>query len=161
MADGFLQVFPDSTGKRMDSEIVSRGGVDYYRERDVLYFAAYPVRDCLSSANLAAGSSVNLDGTTIAATKTGKLLGVQMASSAACKWIVKTRDGAIELTMGTVFTSGIAGQKPSDSFRPPDKQFCTLLGNGVDENFRVTATNLDQENAADVYVTIWWDEIPG
>ena len=161
MADAFIGLpSPEGAGKKIDAETVIRGGTTYYRERDAIFAAAYPVRDVLSSANLAAGSSVDLDGTGIAAGSTGKLIAVELASSAACKWAVKTRDGAIELTMGVKFTSGLAGGKPSDVFTPPDKGFCILVGAGVDENFRVTVTNLDQQNAADVYATIWWDEIP-
>ena len=115
-----------------------------------------PVRDALSTASLAAGSSANLDGTTIASGKTGKLMAVTVASSAACKWVIKSRDGAIELTFAVLFTGGM---RLTESWGSPDKRFTVLLGNGVDENFRVTVTNLDKANAADAYATIFWDEV--
>lgn len=118
-----------------------------------------PVRDRLTSAALAAGASVNLDGTTIAAAKTGKLMEVEVGSSVACRWDIKSRDGAVELTFATLFTGGLASGRPSRSWTPPDKRFTVLLGNGIDENFRVTATNLDAENPADVFTTIFWDEV--
>ena len=159
MADSSIGLPLDGPGKLLDAEKVSRGGVDYYRERDTILVAANPVRDPLMAAALAAGASVDLDASTIAVAKTGKLVEVFVASSVACKWIVKTRDGGIELTLGVLFTGGLTGD-PNDSFQPPDKGFCTLLGNGVDENFRVTVTNLDARFAADVYATVFWDEVP-
>lgn len=161
MADASINLaIPQTSGQKLDAESVVRGAVTYYRERDTVLVAAYPVRDVLSSASLLAGSSVDLDGTTIAASKTGKLISAWLSSSVACKWVIKTRDGAIELSMGVAFTSGISGCCPSLLWEPPDKGFCLLAGNGVDENFRVTATNLDGDNAADVYATIYWDEVP-
>lgn len=117
-----------------------------------------PVRDYLNSPSLAAGASVNLDGTTIAAAKTGKLMAARVSSSAPCKWIIKSRDGAVELTFGVLFT-GLHGSDCNAPWATPDKRFTTLLGNGIDENFRVTVTNLDQENAADVHATLLWDEV--
>ena len=159
MADSFIGLpSPEGTGKKDDAESFLRGGVTIHRQRHTVIAAASPVRDALSTASLAAGSSANLDGTIIAAAKTGKLIAVVMASSVACKWIVKTRSGAVELTMGVVFTGGLSG-RPFDRFDPPDKNFCTLAGNGVDTNFRITATNLDGKLAADAYATIFWDEV--
>jgi|SRR6185503_10520090 len=159
MADGFIGMpSPEGSGKQTDTEVVLYDGQERHRERFTPLVAAYPVRDVLSSDNLAAGSSVDLDGTTIAASKTGKLIGADFSSSVACKWVFKSRDGAIELEFGTRFTGGLS-KDPNDYFRPPDKNFCKLVGNGVDENFRVTVTNLDPENPANVYATIWWDEV--
>lgn len=36
-ADGFIQIAPDGTGKRVDNGIIKRGGADYYRQRVEVY----------------------------------------------------------------------------------------------------------------------------
>lgn len=186
MADTFITVTEAASGKKLDCEgPLSIGGQSVLRERVQLtgdgvaekavvkntdvapgsYALAvrvtdinFAVRDFRSSASLAAGVAVDLDGTTIAVGKTGKLLGVDVSSSVACKWVVKTRDGAVELTVAVLFTGGLAGM-PNAPFRVPDKSFATLAGAGVDENFRVTVTNQDAENSGDAYATIYWDEV--
>lgn len=114
------------------------------------------VTDTLSSAALGAGSSVDLDGTAISVASTGKLLGVEVSSTVGCKWEIKTRDGAV-LVVIAVFNT--AHPTLSRTITLPSSDFATLgYGNG-DENFRVTVTNLDQNNSADVYATIYWDEV--
>ena len=185
MPDAYIQLPVDSVGKKVDVESLVVGAETVHRERDQIAGKAAteiaevkntdpaatlhgivtrplnvvgPVRDVLTSAALAAGASVNLDGTTVAAGKTGKLMYVLVSSSVACKWVVKSRDGAVELNFAVMFTGGLVN-KPSDEWAPIDKRFTTLLGNGVDENFRVTVTNLDAENAGDVYATLLWDEV--
>ena len=159
MADSHIGLpDPEGSGKKLDAEKVTRAGVDYYRERDTILVAANPIRDVVKSLSLAAGSSANLDSSIIDNLKTGKLIAVLVSSSAACKWVIKSRDNLVEVEFGTLFTSGLL-DKSNDQFVPPDKNFCTLAGAGVDETFRVTVTNLDQENAADVYATIFWDEV--
>lgn len=161
MADAAIPLPPPSSVDRnVDAETVVRGGNTFYRERDTYVVAAYPQRDPLSSSALGAGSSDDLDGSTIAAMHTGKLCAVSVASSVACKWEIKTRDGGIELTMAVIFTGGLMGGCATAMWTPPDKHFCSLQGNGIDENFRVTVTNLDGDNAADAYATIFWDEVP-
>lgn len=185
MADAYVQLPADGAGKRFDSESLTVDGVLVYRGRNQVVgtgetdIAAVlgsdpgvsavglvtrtvgveqPVVDALSSSSLAAGASIDLDGTTIANLATGKLMAVSVGSSAACKWVIKTRNGGVEVEKGTIYTGGLCGG-PSGCFQPPDKNFITLAGSGVDENFRVTVTNLDYENAADVKATIFWDEI--
>lgn len=184
MADAFVQISADGTGKRLDAELLTVAGNPVYRERDRLagegaddlavvtdtdpvevdhgvvvrpINVVNPIRDTLTSAALAAGGSVDLDGTTIASGKIGKLQAVMCASTAGlCKFTIKARDGGVETVVGVLFTSQ---DRPTFTWVPPEKQYDTLLGNGVDENFRVTAKNLDALNAADVYATIYWDEV--
>lgn len=181
MADSTIGLPNDGPGKKLDTEQLTVGAETVQRERDRLAGAGAaeladvktealashyglvvrpinltsPARSTLSSAELAIGASVDLDAATIPAATTGKLFVVDLASSAACKWDIKSRDGAVELTFTTVFTSEAS---PSARWQSPDKRFTTLLGNGVDENFRVTVTNLGNA-AADVYATVYWDEV--
>lgn len=116
-----------------------------------------PVRDSLSSSALAAGASVDLNGTAIASGKTGKLRRVILASTAGLvKWIIKLRDGATETNVGVAFTSQ---QEPTFAWESPQDSEDNLPYGDGNENFRVTATNLDQENGADVYATIYWAEV--
>lgn len=181
MADSTIGLPADGAGKKLDTEQLTVSGETVQRERDRIAGAAdvelaevkteaaaaqyglvvrpidltSPTRSALSSASLAIGASVDLDATTIPASTTGKLIAVDVASSTACKWDIKSRDGAVILTFATIFTNET---RPTEQWRGPDKRFTTLLGNGVDENFRVTVTNLGNA-AADVYATVYWDEV--
>lgn len=183
MADSYIGLPTDGAGKKLDTEQLTVGANTVQRQRDRLAGAAAteiaevrnsdvsptdhglairpinvvsPTRDALSSADLAAGSSVNLDGTTIGSSKTGKLMGVTLSSSAPCKWTIQKRDGGVVLDIDVVFTSQLELTK---QWTPPDKRFATQAGNGDDENFRVVAENLHAVSAADVYATLYWDEV--
>ena len=110
MADGYLQVPADGTGKKMDADQLTVGANTVYRERDRIsgegaddlavvtdtdpvevdhglvvrpINVANPIRDTLTSSSLAAGASVDLDGTTVGSGKIGKLQAVMCASTAA------------------------------------------------------------------------------
>lgn len=181
MADQTIGLPADGVGKKLDATELSVAAVTVQRERMVIAggadielaevkteaLAAHhgivvrpidivsPIRDPVSSAALASGASVDLDGTTIGAAKTGKLVAVDVASTVACRWDIKSRDGAVLLTFATIMTSGL---ELTRRWRSPDKRFTVLLGNGVDENFRVTVKNLSVA-AADVYATLYWDEV--
>jgi hypothetical protein len=106
------------------------------------------------------GASVDLDAGTIAAATIGKLLRVLVGSSVPCKWVIKTRDAAVEVVVGVLYTGGLA-DRPTDQRKPWSKEGITLAGAGVDENFRVTVTNLSGSplTPADVHTTIEWDEV--
>jgi len=184
MSNTYIQLPPDGAGKKLDADELTVGANQVLRERDRIAGAnaaeiadvrdsdpaltdygivirplslVGPVRDTLNSLSLSPGSSVNLDGTAIASGKTGKLAGVACGSTAPCKWDIKTRDGAVEVPIAVIFTSGLSG-RPTCFYQPPDKLFDTLVYGDGDENFRVTATNLDPVHPAAVYVTIYWDE---
>lgn len=188
MADGTIGLPADGPGKKLDTEQLSVGGNTVQRERMQIAGAAdtevarivsddpsptdyglvvrplpsissNAVLSTVSSSNLAAGASVHLDAATIPAATTGKLLQITVASSLPAKWVIKTRDGAVEVIIATIFTSGVTGGRPTDIWGASSKEMVSLAGAGVDENFRVTATNLDKFQAADVYSTIEWDEI--
>ncbi len=189
MADDFIRIPVDGIGKRVDTESLTVNALEVHRERDQIAGAgaleiaevlntdptgtdyALAVRqtppesftvDYVTSSSLAAGASVDLDATTISAASTGKLMQVLVGSSIPCRWDIKTRDGAVEVVKAVLFTSGITGGIPSDKYRPESKEGITLAGAGVDENFRVTVTNLGTVaviEAADVHATIEWDEV--
>lgn len=183
MADAYIQLPVDGIGKKLDADQLTVGTETVYRERDRIagdsaaeladvrnsdaaptdfglavrpIDVVSPATQCLSSANLAAGSAVDLDCTAIANGKTGKLLSAICASSVACKWILKKRDGIVENTIGIGFTSVL---RPTLVWSPPDKRCNELAYVSGDENFRITVTNLDRSNAADVYATVHWDEV--
>lgn len=184
MADNYVQLPVDGSGKKLDTEQITVGANTVHRERDQIAGTGAddiavvtdadpspsvhglvvrplnvenPIRSALSTVALAAGASVDLDGAAIASGKTGKLQSIYVSSTVPGKWHIKTRDGAVETTIGVLFTGGLAGQ-PTAEWTPPDKRYDTIAHVGGDENFRVTVTNLDSENAADFYATLYFDE---
>ena len=183
MADSYIGLPTDGGGKKVDAEQLIVGANTVQRERDQIAglaaddvavvtdtdvlpsehgLAVRPINlvspqySTLSSSALSAGSEVNLDASTIPAATTGKLIGVTLASSVPCRWEIKSRDGAVLLTFAVLFSTYLV---LSLDWRPPDKRFTILLGNGVDENFRVTVKNMSGDQTADVYATIFWDEV--
>ena len=184
MADGLIQIAPDGAGKKLDTETLTVSGQTVHRERhqwtgvndtDIAAVTdsdpsttghggvvrplnvVAPQYTHITSVALADGALVDLDSATIPAAKTGKLLTVEFSSSVPCRWEIKSRDGAVLLTFGVMFTSWL---RLSDRWTPPDKRMNVLLGNGIDENFRVTAkNNSGSGQAADVYATLYWDEV--
>ncbi len=191
MANSFVQIPPDDTSpgsKKLDTWLLTVGANSVHREVDrvggtnaldiaevrgtdptaldfgLVVRQAGPDSikvDAVTSANLAQGASVDLDATTISAATTGKLLKVLVGSSVPCRWDVKTRDGAVVVTKAVLYTGGF-GATPTERYVPTSKEGVTLAGAGVDENFRVTATNLAGGPGpvpADVYATLEWDEV--
>lgn len=186
MSNSFIGLPPDSTGKKLDAEQLVVSATTVQRERLQLagiladQIAAIlnsdpagdsyglivrpitiisPATSIMSATDLAAGVSAVLDGAIIPAAKIGKLVQVTVASTVACKWSIQTRNGATVVSVDTIMTSGLSGGKPSEVWRAPSKDYAQLVGAGVDENFRVTVTNLDGRNAANVYSTLYWDEV--
>lgn len=188
MADQFIRLPVDGVGKRLDTEELSVSGNVVQRERNqiagvldteiaavlgtdpsavdfgLVVRQAPPVSpsvDYITSAALAAGASTDLDAAVISVASTGKLMRVDVGSSIPCKWEIKTRDGAVEVIKAVLYTSGLSGGNASRAYVPKSKEGVTLAGAGVDENFRVTVTNLGTQafEAADVHATIEWDEI--
>ena len=184
MADGFIRLPADGAGKALDADTLTVAGELVYRERDRISGAAAtelaevrnadagatdhglvtreappisPAGETQSSSALGVGSSVNLDYATIPSGKTAQLTQVVVSSTAACKWVVQKRDGAVLTTVATLFTGGIQ-DNPSFPYRPTHKTVHTLAYVDGDENWRVVATNLDSA-AADVYATVEWDEV--
>jgi hypothetical protein len=188
MSDQTIGLPVDGIGKKLDTEELLVAATTVQRERNQIAGAAdveiarvlntdplsadyalivrqappvSPSVDYVTSSALAAGASVDLDATTIAAATTGKLMRVDVGSSVPCKWVIKTRDGAVEVIKNVLYTSGLTGGQPTDHYIPASKDGVTLAGAGVDENFRVTVTNLGTQalEAADVHTTVEWDEV--
>lgn len=117
-----------------------------------------PAYSAATVVSLAAGTSSNLNSAFIANGKTGKLLKVTVSSSVACKWEIKSFDGAVETPVDILYTSGVQG-KPTEFWDTPDPLFIELAGNGTSTCWRITVTNLDRSNAADAHATFYWDEV--
>jgi len=116
-----------------------------------------PVSQPLSQINLAAGAVVDLD--TFNITEDSELVKVNVASSVACKWEIKTVHDGIVSTEDTLITDPGSGVWDS----PLAKGYFTYgnfvkLPGGPASNFRITVTNLDSANAANVYATVYWNE---
>lgn len=182
MSDSYVQLPTDGAGKKLDTEQLTVNSETVQRERDQLagvgdddiavvtdtdpsgtehglavrpVNVVNPITDAKSSASLAAGSSVDLDSTNVSSGATGKLMRVVCSSTVACKWAIKTHDGASETSIGVVFSKAF----DKAVWDVPDKRFDTIAYASGDEGFRISVTNLDNENAADVYATIYWDEV--
>lgn len=150
---------PATTTQRMDGELLVEDGIPVVRERVQPRLATNPVCEVRTATDLAAGVSADLDTSAVADTMEGRLLRVDLTSSLPCKWEVKTRAGAGEITVAVLMTSGFGGGRPSITWRAEDVRMATMVGNAVDVNFRVTATNLDRLWAADAVASFQWDEV--
>ncbi len=109
-----------------------------------------------SALAVAAGSPADLDSAQVPSGLTGKLVAVLMSSSVPLKGELKTVLNGVEgSVIATIFSS--AGQ--NSWINLPNKDFVTQAEDvtaGLD-GFRLTVTNLDNENAADVYATFFYD----
>jgi hypothetical protein len=104
-----------------------------------------------SSTTLAAGASTDLDFN--APGVTGKLMHVAVASSVACRWVIKKKTAGT--TIAVLFTST---RCPNAEYRPPSPEFHTVSSDG----FRITVTNLEPVNIeatnGEVYATCCIDQ---
>ena len=111
-----------------------------------------------TSAALAAGGSTDLDSTQVTSTKTGELVAIYMGSSAALKGELKTVLNGAESAVKAVLLS-----RPGEvgSWVLPSKKFYTQVESATAgfDGFRLTITNLDTSEAADVYATYLYDEV--
>ncbi len=109
-----------------------------------------------SALALAAAAPADLDSTQIPSGLTGKLVAVLMSASVPLKGELKTVLNGVESgVLATIFSN--AGQ--NGWIKLPNKDFVTQVEDvtaGLD-GFRLTVTNLDSENAADVYATFFYD----
>lgn len=113
-----------------------------------------PLVDPKTSAALAAGGSVDLDSTDVGAA-TKKLTQVILTSSVPFKAILKTVANAVATTRAYFF-----GQANSTViWQSPHKDYIQQAPAGAGfDGFRITFVNLDNVDAADVYVTFLSEE---
>lgn len=179
MADGVqLEQAQAPLGVIISSDDVSDGGVadnqhvqrvkvgvgDDNAYQDVHDGRPLPVQQGLTTPTTAhdsalavgAGSPADLDSAQIPSGLTGKLVAVLMVSSVPLKGELKTVLNGVEGgVIATIFSN--AGQ--NSWIRLPNKDFVTQAEDvtaGLD-GFRLTVTNLDNVNAADVYATFFYD----
>jgi len=184
MADGNIGLPEDGAGKKLDTTSLSVGGTTVQRERaqlagstdvalaevlntdpasaeygSVVRIAenADPQVTTSSVSSIAAGSSDDVDSAGINTGKTGILVGVVVTASVPFKVIVKT-------VLNGSATSRIVGFGGSDrkfEYNVPRGRFLTVAQSadaGVDL-FRCTITNLDSDQAADLYATFFYNEV--
>lgn len=110
-----------------------------------------------SGLAVAAGSSADLDSAQITSSLTGKLVALLVSASVPTKAELKTvLNGSESAVLMTMFSK--AGQNAMIVL--PNKDFVTQIHSATAgfDGFRVTVTNLDNENAADLYATFFYDE---
>jgi len=160
VADGYIQLPADQAGKKLRTYVLPNGdhaeGVFLVDDQgNFVSSPESPQASYLTSASLAAGASVTLDATAVTTAKTGQLQAILVGASVPLKAEIRTVLAGTPTTRGVVFTTDA---KLTELFEPPDKHWYQLAG-GATTFYRVTITNLDNVDAADVYATIWWDEV--
>ena len=116
--------------------------------------------DFLTRANVAQGSTINLNGTDVAAGKTGKLFKVTVSATIPCRWQIMTRAGIALVTHAVIFTGGM-GNNPTKQWQPLSKEGVTRPHVDGDERFGVRVVSLTGSPTilGGVYATIEWDEV--
>ena len=98
---------------------------------------------------LAAGATATLDGSTIAAASTGKLVEGTVSSSVAIKAQLGTWNGTAFVAKRTFFVPA----NNTLSYEPSRNDLITMAG-GTTANFRWSITNNDNVLAANVYASL-------
>lgn len=110
------------------------------------------------AVSVAAGSSADLDSNQITSTKTGKLISILPASTVPIKVELKTvLNDVASAVLATIFRNAF----DSTPWNMPSKEFFTIAESATAgfDGFRLTITNLDQTQAADLYAVFLWDEV--
>lgn len=115
-----------------------------------------PSQTYLSQASVSAGGSTTLDSNNISNTKTGKLIGLLVSSSIPIKIEVRLVNNGIATGNKMVYFAFDG----SWDWKTPGKEFIKVVGNSNpgNNNFRVVVTNLDILNAADCFISFFWNE---
>lgn len=127
------------------------------RPMPVLAGMSSPQTSFATSAALVDGGQTDLDSAQISSGLTGKLISILMNASVPLKGELKTVLNGIESSVVlTIFAQ--AGDNVWVNL--PSKEFVTQVESATPglDGFRLTVTNLDNENAADVYTTFFYDE---
>lgn len=160
MADSFVQLPADGSGKRLRTFALPGGD---HVEAVVLADTAgnltsapeSPQFSALTSVGLASGASIDLDGTAITTGKTGQLMLATVSASVPLKAVFQKVVAGTPTVLAVLFTTDA---RLSEMFVPPLKSWVEVAG-GATSRFRVTLTNQDTLDAADVYVSLFWDEV--
>ena len=155
MADSFIRLPPDSTGKLVDARQIVIGANTVQRQRFEDGITS-PQVTYVTSASLATGASVTLDSAQLTANMTGRLWGVDVICAAPFKAEVYT------VANGTPSTIKGLGMSNTGywAFRPPNPGFISVAYSvtaGLD-GFRVIVTNLGVVDDSDAYCLIYFDE---
>jgi len=111
-----------------------------------------------NSTATAAGGSDDIDSTQINSGKTGQLLQIIVSATVFYKAELKIVTNGVA---GSVVHTWIGGPILPFPYTPSHKTLHTIAEDvtaGLD-GFRVTVTNLDTNEAADIYATFEWDEV--
>jgi hypothetical protein len=107
-----------------------------------------------TSAALGAGSNIDVQTVDITTGKTGRLAGIDIASTVPLKAIISTVAASTPTTRVVLFAQPYSNLQ----WRSPFATYITQAG-GTNNKFRVNVTNKDASVAADVYATFYWDEV--
>lgn len=152
MADGVnlpLTGAGDSTSKVATDD----GGAIFGQIQLISYAVQSPQVQILTSVNLSAGANVDLTAADITTGRMGRLLGADIGCSVPIRCDIQTISGA-RTTRTTVYTR--EGQ--TFPWRVPMGGKWIELAGGIGKAFGASITNLDAVQAADVRVTLFWDE---
>lgn len=182
MANGFVQVPPDSNGKRLDTEELTVAALTVQRERMQITGAldveiarildtdpvaadyalvtrgaalVSPQTSFATVAAVVAGGTGSVDSTQLNAAVTGKLLGFEASGSVPFGVELQTVVDAVTTSRMMFFGLAI-------SWRTPHKDLISQahsVGAGFD-GFRLLFTNLDTGvGNADFFGSFFWDEV--
>lgn len=115
--------------------------------------AVSPQFERLTSATLTAGGNVDLTAADITVGTVGDLVAVHFSSSVALRCDIEIVSGG-RTAVVTAFSRGgelAVWETPGAGFVPQ--------AGGTGNGFGVSVTNLDPSQAADVYATLFWDEL--
>lgn len=133
------QVLKTDAAGELQVDVLTGGGVDT---------PTTPATDYVTSAALAAGSEVNLDTADIG---TKKLWQVLVWASVPYRARIFKVENTVEATEPSAVGGG--AQMGAWSWKPSHRNFMSITATAGTDAFRVEVTNLDAENAGDVYAT--------
>ena len=155
MADSYIQVPPDSSGKKTDTRQLVIGANTVERQR-VEFGITSPQVSYVTSASLAPGASATLDSAQLTTNMTGRLWGVDVICAAPFKAEVYTVANGTPSTIKGLGITNLGAW----TFRPPHPGFISVpysVTAGLD-GFRVIVTNLGVLDDSDCYCLIYYDE---
>lgn len=116
-----------------------------------------PTTAFATSSNLADGGVTDLDSSQVGSGLTGKLVAVLLTASVPVKGELKTVLNGVE---SSIILTMFARAGENAMLPMPNKDFVTQVESATAgfDGFRLSVTNLDNENAADVYATFFSDE---